>query len=151
MSVTPRPLSHQVMVAPTLPGHRHILQTLQHTETELQPARLTLCGCGDAHQAPPGLRLCFLPPRPHHRAGAETEQSSEALTNTFVLLCGQTTVLLLKAVDAANQPQRKAVSFGTWASLHPLAAQDRSTHSRGFTPSHSIQPELLGLLGMCFA
>lgn len=107
-----------------------------------QPGPDSQCmwGCCDdepsAHQAPPGLGLCFLAPRSHKRAAAETEQSSAALTNTFVLPCGQTTALLLKEVDAANQPQRKAVSFGGWASLHPLAAQDRSTHT---VPEASLQ------------
>lgn len=82
---------------PTLPGHRHSLQTLPasgQTETELQPARPSLTvdvGMPSARQAPPRLGLSFLPP--DHMRGQEQrqEQSSEALTNIFVLLCVQTT------------------------------------------------------------
>lgn len=133
---------------PTLPGHRHSLRTLPgsgQTETELQPARPSLTvdvGMPSARQAPPRLGLSFLPP--DHMRGQEQrqEQSSEALTNIFVLLCVQTTALLLKSVDAANQPQRKVASFDTWAPFHPSAAQDRSTRTVPKAPLQAIPSSL---------
>lgn len=144
---------------PTLPGHRHSLQTLPthgQTETQLQPARPSFtvdAGMPIAHQAPPGLGLSFLPPDHMREQEQRQEQSSEALTNIFVLLCVQTAALLLKTVDAANQPQRKAAPFDTWASFHPSAAQDRSTRTAPKAPLQAIPSSLSfwACLGRAFA
>lgn len=137
-----------------LPGHRRILQTLPASTDSAPTARLDslwVWGCPVLTRHP-GLGLCFVPQvtrEGRSRAGAELRGSHKHL-------CA---ALWADSSSAAKdsgccKPALKESSI-LWqlGILSPLGSTgQKHTHSsRGSTPSHSIQPELLGLLGHVFA
>lgn len=143
------------MVPPTLPGHRHILQTLP-ANRDLAPTSqaLTHSRCGDAQCSPgtPGAGALVSLPRSHERAGAETgTELRGSHKHLHAALCADNSSS--PKDSGCYKPDSKESSV-LWhlGILSPLSSTgQKHTHSsKGSTPSHSIQPELLGLLGTCF-
>lgn len=161
-------LSHQATMPPTLPWVQ--LQPTRRCRPVDERRRLGssqpgvdsqwmlgMPGAHQDHRAPPGLALGFLP-QDHTRGQEQRQNRAQPFPQTAscCFTC-RTTALRLKTVDAANQSQRKAAFPSTHGHpFTPAAARDRrsmhrSTRSatpKGSTPSHFIQPELPGLLGV---
>lgn len=142
------------MVPPTLPGHGHILQTLPANRDSAPTSQaLTLTGCGDAQCSPgtPGAAALASPRRAHERAGAETGTELRGSHKHFRAVLWADNSSSAKDSECCKAASKESSVLWHLGILPLLGSTgQKHTHSsRGSTPSHSMQPELLGLLGTC--